>query len=87
MVGTRADRLFRLVDLVKRASSERNSAAMLAAPFLTDRRAPLVQSSILEARAELTSGETLPLDNKPLFDTVPWLDPFCGSTRDFEPAR
>jgi hypothetical protein len=31
--GTRADRLFRLLDLVQRASSGRNSAAALAAPL------------------------------------------------------
>jgi hypothetical protein len=67
-----ADQLFRLVDLAKRVFSGRNSAAMPAAPVRADKHAPLVQSNILEARVKLTSERTLRLDNKSLFDTVPF---------------
>jgi hypothetical protein len=38
----------------------------------------LVQSSILEATVELTSDKTLSLDNKSLFDAVPFFIPFVA---------
>ena len=58
------------------------SAAMLAAPLQADRCAPVVPSSILEAKAELISDKTCPSDNKSLFDAVPLLNPFSWPARD-----
>ena len=51
LARTPADRLSRLADLMQREPSGRNSAAMLGAPLQADRRAPVVQSNILEAEA------------------------------------
>jgi hypothetical protein len=72
VAGTRADRSFHLVDLVKRASSGRDNTATLGAPPLADRRVPPVPSNILATTAELISNKKLPSDNKPLFDAVPF---------------
>jgi hypothetical protein len=84
VAGTRADRSFRLVDLVKRASSGRDSTATLGAPPLADRRVLPVQSNILATRAELTSDRTPLFDNKSLFDIVPLLDPFLWLRSGFQ---
>jgi len=71
----RADRLFRLVELMRQASLEHDNAATLAPFVCTDRNVALDPPSILVTKGELTSDKQPLMDNKSLFDAVPLLFP------------
>jgi hypothetical protein len=81
-----ADRPSRLVDLVRRTPSVRNTAAISAQSGQRGGNGELVPSNIPVAKVGLTSDTPVLIDKRSLFEAVPLSIPLCGSGWHFKRA-
>jgi hypothetical protein len=84
--GRWADRLSRLVDLVRRVPSERNTSATPPQPGQRGGSAALVPSNIPVAKVAPILDTQALIDKRSLFEAVPFSIPLCGSARYFKRA-